>query len=156
MILRVAACALACLSLLTGCGGDGGGSDAAQVEAAAETYLTELAAFDGDAACAVMTDDLQDQLVTAVAATLEQNGQAGEFDTDSCADVIDYAAEEGGPETREAFGALEASKISDIMVDGESATFTVRITVRDQSIDVDSEAQRVDGEWRISCCLGPG
>ena len=144
---------VACL-LVAGCGGGGssggGGGDQGAVEDAFHTYLNGLADQDGNAACAAMTKDLQDQMIKA----MNTSGAGSLTNGRSCGQILDLIAK-NNPAFGQVAKVLKGAKLSNVKVDGDKASYDWSITVNGKSVNSHGEAVKQDGKWLVSCCV-PG
>jgi hypothetical protein len=134
-----------CLAALAiaGCGGDKG-EDAPTKAArkAAESYVHNLGARDGEAVCADMTKALRTQFTDTVGrANPQVKGRA-------CADIMSLALQSVPSDQLEAFSS---AKIEQVKVTGATGTFVYRL----HDIRVDGKMAREGGQWKVSCCV-PG
>jgi hypothetical protein len=136
-----AALALCLLALgAIGCGG--GDSEADHARKAAETYVHDLGARDGDAVCADMTKALQKQFIdTVVRGNPEVRGQ-------SCGQIMTLALRSIPYDQLQQFSS---AKIESVKVDGAGGSFVYRL----RDLKVDGKVAREGGGWKVSCCV-PG
>jgi hypothetical protein len=128
---------------MAGCGG-GDDEDAVTKDArkAAESYVHNLGARDGEAVCADMTKALRTQFTDTVGrANPEVKGRA-------CGEIMSLALQSIPSDQLEAFSA---AKIEMVKVRGAAGTFVYRL----HDIRVDGKVAREGGHWRVSCCV-PG
>jgi hypothetical protein len=126
-------------ALTGGCGGDESttttGNDAEEIRSLYVAYFDELGEGEGQAACDLLTDDYQDQVVT--------NAGGGH----DCPEVVLGFAFLYGDSYREHRAVLETLKVS-----GDTATARdpgdpgLEPSFPPQRV----EFERVDGEWRIA------
>ena len=144
--------------LMAGCGGGGSSSDTAPdratdesgIRGAVTTYVSSMAAQDGEGACAVMTKGLQKQLMDAASAG------AAALRGKSCPELLNLVTEQGGSQVQRSFDAAKKGKITNIKVTGDRATLVSEASLGGRVTRVRYEAQRVGGRWLISCCLASG
>jgi hypothetical protein len=128
---------------IAGCGG-GDGEDAVTKAArkAAESYVHNLGARDGEAVCADMTKALRTQFTDTVGrANPQVKGR-------SCGDIMSLALQSIPSDQLEAFSA---AKIEQVKVTEAKGTFVYRL----HDIRVDGQVAREGGHWKVSCCV-PG
>ena len=128
---------------MAGCGG-GDGEDAVTKSArkAAESYVHNLGARDGDAVCADMTKALRTQFTDTVGrANPQVQGRP-------CGEIMTLALQSIPSDQLEAFSA---AKIEQVKVTGSKGTFVYRL----HDIRVDGQVAREGGHWKVSCCV-PG
>lgn len=133
-----------CLAALAiaGCGGEDEDPDVTAARKAAESYVHNLGARDGEAVCSDMTKALQKQFTDAV-------GQANpEVQGRSCGDIMSLALRSIPTEQLDAF--TEAN-IENVKVNGKTGTFVYRL----HDIRVDGKVSKEAGPWKVSCCV-PG
>lgn len=155
MGLRKVAALSFCAVTVAACGGRSSSiGETAHVVAAWQTYSAALSSGNGAAACAAMTPGLVRQLLTAITANSQTRALAGP----SCSQLLDLAihAQKNNPQVREAFAAVGRGTVTDLRIHGNSASFTVAISVSGRSVKIPGQAQEQNGTWRISCCLGSG
>ena len=134
---------LVALTGATGCGGDDG-EDATTKAArgAAESYVHNLGARDGDAVCADMTKALRTEFTDTVGrANPQVKGRP-------CGEIMSLALQSIPSDQLEAF---TAAKIEQVKVTGSIGTFVYRL----HDIRVDGKVAREGGHWKVSCCV-PG
>jgi hypothetical protein len=134
---------LVALAVTTGCGGGDGESAATKAaREAAESYVHNLGARDGEAVCADMTNALRSQFTDTVGrANPQVQGRA-------CGDIMSLALQSVPSDQLEAFSA---AKIEQVKVTGAKGTFVYRL----HDIRVDGQVAREGGHWKVSCCV-PG
>ena len=137
-------CAVALLCLATlgviGCGG--GDSETDHARKAAETYVHDLGARDGDAVCADMTKALQKQFTETVGrGNPEVRGQP-------CGQIMTLALRSIPYDQLQQF---TAAKIQDVKVDGSTGSFVYRL----RDLKVNGKVAQEGGDWKVSCCV-PG
>jgi hypothetical protein len=124
----------------TGCGG--GDSDANHAQKAAETYVHDLGARDGDAVCADMTKALQKQFTDTVSrANPEVQGQ-------TCGQIMSQALQSIPYDQLQQFST---AKIESVKVDGSAGSFVYRL----RDLKVNGKVAQESGAWKVSCCV-PG
>jgi hypothetical protein len=127
---------------IAGCGGDDEDAATKGARKAAETYVHDLGARDGEAVCADMTKALQKEFTDTVArANPEVQGR-------SCGDIMSLALRSIPAEQLQLF---TTAKIDDVKVNGRTGTFIYRL----HDIRVDGKVIREGGPWKVSCCV-PG
>jgi hypothetical protein len=137
-------CSVTLLCLLTvgaaGCGG--GSSEADHAQKAAETYVHDLGARDGDAVCADMTKALQKQFADTVSkANPEVQGQ-------TCGQIMTQALQSIPYDQLQQFST---AKIESVKVDGAAGSFVYRL----RDLKVNGKVAQESGAWKVSCCV-PG
>ena len=134
---------LVALAVATGCGGGDGESAATKsARKAAESYVHNLGARDGEAVCGDMTKALRTQFTDTVGrANPQVQGR-------SCGDIMSLALQSIPSDQLEAFSA---AKIEMVKVTGSKGTFVYRL----HDIRVDGQVAREGGPWKVSCCV-PG
>jgi hypothetical protein len=131
---------LICLAAIAGCGG--GNSDTDHAQKAAETYVHDLGARDGDAVCADMTKALQNQFTEAVSkANPEVQGQ-------TCGQIMTQALQSIPYDQLQQFST---AKIESVKVNGSAGSFVYRL----HDLKVDGRVAQESGAWKVSCCV-PG
>lgn len=136
------AVAMLCLLALgaAACGGSSSESDHARK--AAETYVHDLGARDGDAVCSDMTKALQKQFTDTVSkANPEVQGQ-------TCGQIMTQALESIPFDQLQQFSA---AKIENVKVDGSGGSFVYRL----RDLKVNGKVAQESGGWKVSCCV-PG
>jgi hypothetical protein len=136
------AVAMLCLLALgaAACGGSSSESDHARK--AAETYVHDLGARDGDAVCSDMTKALQKQFTDTVSkANPEVQGQ-------TCGQIMTQALESIPFDQLQQFSA---AKIENVKVDGSGGSFVYRL----RDLKVNGKVAQEGGGWKVSCCV-PG
>jgi hypothetical protein len=140
-MLRRAA-ALLCLLAVGGAGCGGGDSEADHARKAAETYVHDLGARDGDAVCADMTRALQKQFTETVSrGNPEVRGQA-------CGQIMTLALRSIPYDQLKQFST---AKIESVEVKDSAGSFVYRL----RDLKVDGKMTREGGAWKVSCCV-PG
>jgi hypothetical protein len=141
---RSAVLALCLLALaMAGCG-HSHGEDAVTKSArkAAESYVHNLGARDGDAVCADMTKALRTQFTDTVGrANPQVKGRP-------CGEIMTLALQSIPSDQLEAFSA---ANIEQVKVTGSRGTFVYRL----HDIRVDGQVALEGGHWKVSCCV-PG
>jgi hypothetical protein len=140
-MLRAAVAMLCLLALVAvGCGGSTSESDHARK--AAETYVHDLGARDGDAVCSDMTKALQKQFTDTVGqGNPEVRGQ-------SCGQIMTLALRSIPYDQLQEFSA---AKIESVKVDGAAGSFVYRL----RDLKVNGKVAQESGGWKVSCCV-PG
>ena len=110
---------------LAGCGE----SDEDQIKTQVDTLYAAVADGDGEAACEVVTE--------------EAKKQSEESEDKSCAQAIEDGAKELNDDQRERLANIE---ISEVKVDGDSATVTVKSGDDEEQLNLKKE----DDEWKLS------
>jgi hypothetical protein len=130
---------LVVLGAATGCGGD---SETDHARKAAETYVHDLGARDGDAVCADMTKALQKQFTETVSrGNPEVRGRP-------CGQIMTLALRSIPYDQLQQF---TAAKIQDVKVDGSTGSFVYRL----RDLKVNGKVAQEGGAWKVSCCV-PG
>jgi hypothetical protein len=138
--------------LITGCGGSSAETgaaytrDAAEIQAANHTYATAVAAGDAARACAVVTPSLVSQIQRAQANLGDGQAPSG------CLQLVTRGARHEGAEGEAALQVYAKSRLINIRITGDRATFTVVY----EDVRTPGTAERVNGAWKISCCVGVG
>lgn len=131
---------LICLAAIAGCGG--GNSDTDHAQKAAETYVHDLGARDGDAVCSDMTKALQKQFTETVSkANPEVQGQ-------TCGQIMTQALQSIPYDQLQQFST---AKIESVKVNGSAGSFVYRL----HDLKVDGRVAQESGAWKVSCCV-PG
>jgi hypothetical protein len=131
-----------CLIALGAAGCGGGDSNADHAQKAAEIYVHDLGARDGDAVCADMTKALQKEFTDAVSkANPEVQGQ-------SCGQIMSQALQSIPYDQLQQFSS---AKIESVKVDGTAGSFVYRL----HDVKVDGRVAQEGGAWKVSCCV-PG
>jgi hypothetical protein len=131
---------LICLAVIAGCGGANSDSDHAQK--AAETYVHDLGARDGDAVCSDMTKALQKQFTDTVSkANPEVQGQ-------TCGQIMTQALQSIPYDQLQQFST---AKIESVKVNGSAGSFVYRL----HDLKVNGRVAQESGAWKVSCCV-PG
>ena len=134
--------ALLCLATLGTIGCGGGDSKTDHARKAAETYVHDLGARDGDAVCADMTKALQKQFTETVGrGNPEVRGQP-------CGQIMTLALRSIPYDQLQQF---TAAKIQDVKVDGSTGSFVYRL----RDLKVNGRVAQDGGDWKVSCCV-PG
>ena len=140
-MLRRAALPL-CLVALTVAGCGGGDSETDHARKAAENYVHDLGARDGDAVCADMTKALQSQFTDTVGrGNPEVRGR-------SCGEIMSLALRSIPSDQLQEFST---AKIDDVKVSGSTGSFVYRL----RDLRVDGRVAQGSGAWKVSCCV-PG
>lgn len=133
---------LLCLLAVGAAGCGGGDSDANHAQKAAETYVHDLGARDGDAVCADMTKALQKQFTDTVSrANPEVQGQ-------TCGQIMSQALQSIPYDQLQQFST---AKIESVKVDGSAGSFVYRL----RDLKVNGKVAQESGAWKVSCCV-PG
>jgi hypothetical protein len=114
--------ALAAATVATGCGG---GNDAAEVSAAAQSYVAAFTAHDAAATCRAMTDSSQEQVAEFAREHMHLRGA-------TCARAVALLPP-----------ASRSSRVGDVKVHGSRATAFV------DGFDRPLSLVREDGSWRV-------
>jgi hypothetical protein len=131
---------LICLAAIAGCGG--GNSDTDHAQKAAETYVHDLGARDGDAVCSDMTKALQKEFTDTVSkANPEVQGQ-------TCGQIMTQALQSIPYDQLQQFST---AKIESVKVNGSAGSFVYRL----HDLKVDGRVAQESGAWKVSCCV-PG
>jgi hypothetical protein len=131
---------LICLAAIAGCGG--GNSDTDHAQKAAETYVHDLGARDGDAVCSDMTKALQKEFTDTVSkANPEVQGQ-------TCGQIMTQALQSIPYDQLQQFST---AKIESVKVNGSAGSFVYRL----HDLKVDGRVAQEAGAWKVSCCV-PG
>ena len=141
--MRPRAIALLCLPVLAaaivGCGGD---STTDSARKAAETYVHDLGARDGESVCADMTKALQSQFTDTVGrGNPEVRGR-------SCGEIMSLALRSIPADQLQEFST---AKIDDVKVSGSTGSFVYRL----RDLKVNGNVAKEGGAWKVSCCV-PG
>jgi len=132
---------LICLAAIAGCGG-GANSDSDHAQKAAETYVHDLGARDGDAVCSDMTKALQKQFTDTVSkANPEVQGQ-------TCGQIMTQALQSIPYDQLQQFST---AKIESVKVNGSAGSFVYRL----HDLKVNGRVAQESGAWKVSCCV-PG
>jgi hypothetical protein len=132
-------CLVALAAAAAGCGGD---STTDHARKAAETYVHDLGARDGESVCSDMTKALQKQFTdTVVRGNPEVRGQ-------TCGQIMTLALRSIPYDQLQQFAT---AKIEDVKVDGSSGSFVYRL----RDVKVDGKVAQEGGAWKVSCCV-PG
>ena len=133
---RAAVVAVAAALAIAGCGG--GNDDAAHVRKAVQAYVDAFVRGDDARTCSLMTARTREQFVRGVRPLAH---------TDDCATATRAVRAAAGAK---AVDALRNARISDVKVDGDSAS--ARLTASSgQSI---ATLRKEGGEWKVSSTLG--
>jgi hypothetical protein len=136
-----AATSLLCL-LAVGAAGCGGDSPADHARKAAETYVHDLGARDGEAVCGDMTRALQRDFTDAVSkGNPEVRGQA-------CGQIMTLALRSIPYDQLKQFST---AKIESVKVKDTAGSFVYRL----RDLKVNGRMAREGGAWKVSCCV-PG
>jgi hypothetical protein len=136
------AVALLCLLAVGAAGCGGGDSEADHARKAAETYVHDLGARDGDAVCADMTKALQKDFTETVSrGNPEVRGQP-------CGQIMTLALRSLPYDQLKQFST---AKIESVMVKDSAGSFVYRL----RDLKVDGRMAREGGAWKVSCCV-PG
>jgi hypothetical protein len=131
-----------CLVALTVAGCGGGDSETDHARKAAETYVHDLGARDGDAVCADMTKALQSQFTDTVGrGNPEVRGR-------SCGEIMSLALRSIPADQLQEFST---AKIDDVKVSGSTGSFVYRL----RDLKVNGNVAKEGGAWKVSCCV-PG
>jgi hypothetical protein len=131
---------LICLAAIAGCGG--GNSDTDHAQKAAETYVHDLGARDGEAVCSDMTKALQKEFTETVSkANPEVQGQ-------TCGQIMTQALQSIPYDQLQQFST---AKIESVKVNGSAGSFVYRL----HDLKVDGRVAQESGAWKVSCCV-PG
>jgi hypothetical protein len=123
-----------------GCGG--GDSDTDHARKAAETYVHDLGARDGEAVCADMTKALQKEFTDTVGrANPEVRGRA-------CGEIMTLALRSIPYDQLQQF---TSAKIEDVKVNGSTGSFVYRL----RDLKVNGKVAQEGEAWKVSCCV-PG
>ncbi|HEY7618300.1 MAG TPA: hypothetical protein VH834_00960 [Solirubrobacteraceae bacterium] len=130
---------LVALGAAAGCGGD---NETDHARKAAETYIHDLGARDGDRVCGDMTKALQRQFTETVSrANPEVRGQ-------SCGEIMTLALRSIPYDQLQQF---TTAKIENVKVDGSTGSFVYRL----RDLKVNGRVAQEGGDWKVSCCV-PG
>jgi hypothetical protein len=121
---------------LAGCGG--GDDETGAVRSTVQAYIDAFVKGDGARTCALMTARTRAQFVKG-ARPLAQ--------TDDCAKAVVAVRGAAGPK---AIGAMRAARISNVKVDGRSATAVLSASSGQSIATLTKEA----GHWRVSSTFG--
>jgi hypothetical protein len=133
---------LLCLLTVAAAGCGGGDSESDHAQKAAETYVHDLGARDGDAVCADMTKGLQKQFTDTVSrANPEVQGQ-------TCGQIMSQALQSIPYDQLQQFST---AKIESVKVDGSAGSFVYRL----RDLKVNGKVAQESGAWKVSCCV-PG
>ena len=123
-----------------GCGGSD--SDADHARKAAETYVHDLGARDGEAVCADMTKALQKEFTDIVgrANPAVRGRPCGEIMTLALRSIPDDQLQQ-----------FTSAKIEDVKVNGSAGSFVYRL----RDLKVNGKVAQEGGAWKVSCCV-PG
>jgi hypothetical protein len=133
---------LLCLLTIGAAGCGGGDSETDHAQKAAETYVHDLGARDGDAVCADMTKALQKQFADTVGkANPEVQGQ-------TCGQIMTQALQSIPYDQLQQFST---AKIESVKVDGSAGSFVYRL----RDLKVNGKVAQESGAWKVSCCV-PG
>jgi hypothetical protein len=136
-----AATSLLCL-LAVGAAGCGGDSQADHARKAAETYVRDLGARDGEAVCGDMTRALQRDFTDTVSkGNPEVRGQA-------CGQIMTLALRSIPYDQLKQFST---AKIESVKVKDTAGSFVYRL----RDLKVNGRMAREGGAWKVSCCV-PG
>jgi hypothetical protein len=139
-MLRPAA-SLLCL-LAVGAAGCGGDSQADHARKAAETYVHDLGARDGEAVCGDMTKAMQKDFTDTVSkGNPEVRGQA-------CGQIMTLALRSLPYDQLQQFST---AKIESVKVKDSAGSFVYRL----RDLKVNGRMAREAGAWKVSCCV-PG
>jgi hypothetical protein len=133
---------LLCLLTIGAAGCGGGDPETDHAQKAAETYVHDLGARDGDAVCADMTKALQKQFTDTVSrANPEVQGQ-------TCGRIMTQALQSIPYDQLQQFST---AKIESVKVDGSAGSFVYRL----RDLKVNGKVAQESGAWKVSCCV-PG
>src|SRR5919198_1096624 len=128
---------VAALSGVAACGGD---SETDHARKAAETYVHDLGARDGESVCADMTKALQKQFIdTVVRGNPEVRGQ-------TCGQIMTLALRSIPYDQLQQFAT---AKIEDVKVTGAAGSFVYRL----RDLRVNGKVAQEGGAWKVSCCV---
>jgi hypothetical protein len=137
---RAAVAALACATLLSGCGGDGGDDapDPEQVTEAVTEYAHAFGDGDGEKACDLLTPAARDQFTARVSSLVG---------TRDCAEAIGKLQAVAGPNVT---GPFREAKVESVMVTGDKATARILAGGATESVALEKR----DGEWLLTKAPG--
>lgn len=134
---RGTAVAIAASLALASCGG-GGHDETGEVRSTVRAYIDAFVRGDGAKTCALMTPKTRAEFVKGVRPLAR---------TDDCAKATVAVRAAAGPR---AIAAMRGARISDVKVDGASATAKLSAS-SGQSI---ATLKKEGGRWRVSSTLG--
>ncbi len=137
-----AAATLLCLLAVGAAACGGGDSEADHARKAAETYVRDLGARDGDAVCGDMTRAMQKDFPDTVSkGNPEVRGQP-------CGQIMTLALRSLPYDQLKQFST---AKIESVKVKDTAGSFVYRL----RDLKVDGRMTREGGAWKVSCCV-PG
>jgi hypothetical protein len=133
--MRLAAAILVAGVAIVGCGGGSSKSDKQQIADTVATYYNAAAAGDGSKTC--------DLLAKRARTQLEQRAGGRK-----CSDVV--TAELAAPAYKKIAPALKSAKVTNVVVNGDQATASVKTSIRSLSIPLAKEGDA----WKIQVAVG--
>ena len=98
-----------------------------------------------------MTPDLVNQLLAREAATNAFTGTCPQL-----FDLILAGNQTYTMQINQIMSVLQKSRLENVHITGDTAQFDVRYAFRGQTSKFPGQEKRMNGAWRIACCLGSG